>query len=299
MRLRQTGAPVSSIFGLSAIVPQDDLPETRGYADAMHELLWTPGLGLLPRWRASGASPRPDRATRPRGSLRPHRVLLLLGDGCAGRPSRRASARRAVVAAPVRHLGRRVRPGARPPPAEVPERRCSSPSTASAPTDDEQRAAYIAAWARGHPRRDRARRSTCAASSTGPPSTTTSGCTGTTSRSGSSTATGTCARAPACFGERRSGRERRAAAIPRRPVVVCPTIRPCTNRPLWCRGNVGEVFPNVMTPLTFSLYFEAIGRGQESVRTRVGTRDREAARRVRSGRTRGRQGCSAAISTAT
>ena len=46
VRLRQTGAPVSSIFGLSAIVQQDDLAETRGYAAAMHELLWTPGLGL-------------------------------------------------------------------------------------------------------------------------------------------------------------------------------------------------------------------------------------------------------------
>ncbi len=31
---------------------------------------------------------------------------------------------------------------------------------------------------------------------------------------------------------------------------------------IWCRGNVGEVFPNVMTPLTFSLYVGAIARGQ-------------------------------------
>jgi rifampicin phosphotransferase len=37
---------------------------------------------------------------------------------------------------------------------------------------------------------------------------------------------------------------------------------PVYEQTLWCRGNVGEVFPNVMTPLTFSLYFEAIGRGQ-------------------------------------
>ena len=31
---------------------------------------------------------------------------------------------------------------------------------------------------------------------------------------------------------------------------------------IWCRGNVGEVFPNVMTPLSFSLYVGAIARGQ-------------------------------------
>ena len=66
VRLRQTGAPVSSIFGLSAIVPQDDLPETRGYAAAMHELLWTPGLGLqregVLRVRHRDPIERPDLA---------------------------------------------------------------------------------------------------------------------------------------------------------------------------------------------------------------------------------------------
>jgi beta-glucosidase len=66
VRLRQTGAPVSSIFGLSAIVPQDDLPETRAYAAAMHELLWTPGLGLqregVLRVRHRDPIERPDLA---------------------------------------------------------------------------------------------------------------------------------------------------------------------------------------------------------------------------------------------
>src|SRR5207344_1032794 len=66
VRLRETGAPVSSIFGLSAIVPQDDLPETRGYAAAMHELLWTPGLGLqrdgVLRVRHRDPIERPDLA---------------------------------------------------------------------------------------------------------------------------------------------------------------------------------------------------------------------------------------------
>ena len=47
VRLRQTGAPVASIFGLSAIVPQDDDPATAGYADALHSMLWEPGLGLF------------------------------------------------------------------------------------------------------------------------------------------------------------------------------------------------------------------------------------------------------------
>ena len=37
---------------------------------------------------------------------------------------------------------------------------------------------------------------------------------------------------------------------------------PETGSNIWCRGNVGEVFPNVMTPLSFSLYVGAIGRGQ-------------------------------------
>ena len=31
---------------------------------------------------------------------------------------------------------------------------------------------------------------------------------------------------------------------------------------IWCRGNVGEVFPNVMTPLSFSLYVGAVAQGQ-------------------------------------
>jgi len=31
---------------------------------------------------------------------------------------------------------------------------------------------------------------------------------------------------------------------------------------IWCRGNVGEVFPNVMTPLSFSAYVGAVARGQ-------------------------------------
>ncbi|MCU1400795.1 MAG: beta-glucosidase/6-phospho-beta-glucosidase/beta-galactosidase [Acidimicrobiales bacterium] len=47
VRLRQTGAPVSSIFGLSAFVPQDDDPASAAAADALHAHLWAPGLGLF------------------------------------------------------------------------------------------------------------------------------------------------------------------------------------------------------------------------------------------------------------
>ena len=35
-----------------------------------------------------------------------------------------------------------------------------------------------------------------------------------------------------------------------------------TSGTLWCRGNVGEVFPNVVTPLSASLYRGAMDRGQ-------------------------------------
>jgi beta-glucosidase len=47
VRLKQTGAPVSSIFGLSAIVTQDDDPASASFADRLFELYWTPGLGLF------------------------------------------------------------------------------------------------------------------------------------------------------------------------------------------------------------------------------------------------------------
>ena len=39
---------------------------------------------------------------------------------------------------------------------------------------------------------------------------------------------------------------------------------------LWCRGNVGEVFPNVVTPLSSSLYLEAIARAQAQASVELG-----------------------------
>jgi beta-glucosidase len=47
VRLRRTGAPVCSIFGLSAIVAQDDTPETVRTAERLHARFWQPGLGLF------------------------------------------------------------------------------------------------------------------------------------------------------------------------------------------------------------------------------------------------------------
>src|SRR5262249_55021173 len=47
VRLRQTGAPVASIFGLSAFVAQDDDPASASLVDHLYASLWSPGLGLF------------------------------------------------------------------------------------------------------------------------------------------------------------------------------------------------------------------------------------------------------------
>jgi beta-glucosidase len=47
VRLRQTGRPVSSIFGLSAIVTQDDDPASATLAQRLFDTYWAPGLGLF------------------------------------------------------------------------------------------------------------------------------------------------------------------------------------------------------------------------------------------------------------
>ncbi len=66
VRLRQTGVPVSSIFGLSAIVAQDDEPASAEMATLLHDTLWAPGLGLFRDGvlRVPGRPPveRPDLA---------------------------------------------------------------------------------------------------------------------------------------------------------------------------------------------------------------------------------------------
>ncbi len=47
VRLKQTGLPVSSIFGLSCEVALDELPETRAAANEIRAVHWDAGLGLF------------------------------------------------------------------------------------------------------------------------------------------------------------------------------------------------------------------------------------------------------------
>jgi beta-glucosidase len=47
VRLKQTGAPVSSIFGLSPIVAQDDDPATADLARSLDDYYWKPWIGLF------------------------------------------------------------------------------------------------------------------------------------------------------------------------------------------------------------------------------------------------------------
>ena len=47
VRLRSTGAPVASIFGLSAFVAHDDTPETAAAVDGFYSSMWDPGIGLF------------------------------------------------------------------------------------------------------------------------------------------------------------------------------------------------------------------------------------------------------------
>ena len=66
LRLRETGAPVSSIFGLSAFVPLDNEPPTASTVERLYDSLWAPGLGLFRDGvlRVPGRDPieRPDLA---------------------------------------------------------------------------------------------------------------------------------------------------------------------------------------------------------------------------------------------
>ena len=47
VRLKQTGAPVSSIFGLSTAEPQDDSPATAKVVERIYDINWHAGLGLF------------------------------------------------------------------------------------------------------------------------------------------------------------------------------------------------------------------------------------------------------------
>jgi beta-glucosidase len=66
VRLRETRAPVASIFGLSPIVPRDADPSTLALASTLYDTYWRPGLGLFRdgvlRVRGREPSERPDLA---------------------------------------------------------------------------------------------------------------------------------------------------------------------------------------------------------------------------------------------
>ena len=81
VRLRQTGAPVSSIFGLSPIVPQDDDPATASMARALFDYYWAPWVGLFRDGVLQVPGRDAGRAAGP-GRLRRHdRVLVLRHHG--------------------------------------------------------------------------------------------------------------------------------------------------------------------------------------------------------------------------
>ncbi len=66
VRLKQTGAPVASIFGLSVAVAHDDEPATAALIDRYYDVHWSAGLGLFRDGvlRLPGCAPveRPDLA---------------------------------------------------------------------------------------------------------------------------------------------------------------------------------------------------------------------------------------------
>ncbi len=47
VRLRQTGAPVASVFGLSAAVALDDDPASAAFVEEFYGSMWDPGIGLF------------------------------------------------------------------------------------------------------------------------------------------------------------------------------------------------------------------------------------------------------------
>ena len=81
VRLAQTRAPVSSIFGLSPIVPQDDDAATASMAQGPVRLLLGPVGRALPGRRPAGTRAGPGRAAGPRRLRRHDRVLVLRLDG--------------------------------------------------------------------------------------------------------------------------------------------------------------------------------------------------------------------------
>jgi len=65
LRLRETGSPTSSIFGLSPIITQDESEESAAFAQRLDSFYWQPGLGL----QRDGVLRIPDRAVIERPDL--------------------------------------------------------------------------------------------------------------------------------------------------------------------------------------------------------------------------------------
>ena len=135
VRLRQTGAPVSSIFALSPIITWDDDETTVQRAARLDERLWAPGIGLYRDGvlRVHGRQPveRADLAGAFDLIGFSYYSALGLATGQVGRPPGGCAA----VAARLRHLAPTASAScstASTPSCLAP--RCSSPSSASAPT---------------------------------------------------------------------------------------------------------------------------------------------------------------------
>ncbi len=226
--LRGTGKPVSSIFGLSPIVAQDDEPTTSGLAQTLYDAFWAPGLELFRDGvlRVPGRKPvgRADLA----GCVRPDRLLLLRRYGCTKGPVGRTSTGCGGLAPRVRHLARWPRSGPRPAPC----RAAVHPPAARRVWHRNRRRRRPCRLSGARPLRRAAPRlagvSQCEGSSIGRPWTTTSGSTATESPSGSSIAIATSGPALGCSNARRS-RERRVAAG-----TLC---RPEATRPGECSGS--------------------------------------------------------------
>ena len=155
VRLRQTGAPVSSIFGLSRRRRPGRRPGVRpAGAEALRPQLWAPGLGLFRDGVLRVPGPGAARAPRPRRGLRPDRVLVLRHasacgpGGVAVHPPGRAGSRRSATAsgptASALVLDRLH--------AEVPGTPLLVAEYGIGTDDDAQRAAYLAPRPRGRPR---------------------------------------------------------------------------------------------------------------------------------------------------
>ena len=198
VRLRQTGAPVSSIFGLSPFVAARRRAATAiAGRTPLQRRLWAPGIGLFRDGvlRVPGRDPveRPDLAEAFDMIGFSYYATMGAKRGAPSSIRPTPSPRRSATASTPTGSGSCSTGCTR----TFRARRSSSPNTASAPTTtncarrtcNEDSRSWPIASPRGW---------TSAGCSTGRPSTTTNGCTATTCPSASSTATATSDPAPRC-----------------------------------------------------------------------------------------------------